>query len=782
MKFKIRTKVLVTVSVFLVLALGITDTVWYQAVRPILTTRLQEAQHQIGFRAADKVKDFLDAKVRTLIVHAQSAAFLSQNKDLERLELLAFFSQDQDIDKISFINARGMEEIAFTRTGEVAKTDLEDKKNSPAFVTTTFRFGKEYISDVTFNNNKAVITIAVPITIPEVRQRLTGLTTESSGILKSQESVLGVLEINVSMDHLFEELTALGTQQSGYLYVIDKKGSVIAYKDTSTAGGSMDFTNFPPVKQFVNLTNQDTATSQTANLIEYVNEKNEQVLGTFVSVPKINWAVIIQQPRSLALADFSKVTTFALFLLLGGILVCTPITFFLAKKFTDPIQSLVKGAHIFGEGKLDYRVSLRTNDEFDELAGAFNQMATNLDDSTQKLERNKDIISAERNKLAVVLSGISDAVIAIGLNRQILLFNTVAQELTGYKEIDVLGKPLDQLIKLYFKENIIQATTYSPIRLDNYEGILWSQKNLKLVTPTQHELFVNVVASQIKEGEKVGVGCILTMHDISKEHQLEEMKLDFVSMAAHELRTPITSIQGYAGLLKQAATKLSPDDNDSLQKLLLSSEILANLVDNLLNVSRIEQGRLILKITHITMGKLVKEVVDTIMPTAIEKKQKITILGNHEVLPQVLGDPARIKQVVTNLLSNAIKYTPELGSIIISISEQQDANKRILVVAVSDNGQGIAKEAMPHLFTKFFRAANPLVMEAKGTGLGLYISKSIIDMHMGKIWATSEKERGSTFAFALPIPSEADLKEYEEKAKNEEAPRRGVIISPTSSK
>jgi signal transduction histidine kinase len=270
-------------------------------------------------------------------------------------------------------------------------------------------------------------------------------------------------------------------------------------------------------------------------------------------------------------------------------------------------------------------------------------------------------------------------------------------------------------------------------------------------------------------------GSIMTFHDVSKETELEEMKLDFVSMAAHELRTPLTAIRGYADLIEmQNAEDLDDTGRELINRLQISSANLGNLIDNLLSVSRIERNMFSVDAKPVDLSKTIAGVVDNLRQTAETKQQKIEFNHPHE-LPVVLADSFRIGQVLANLIANAINYTQEGGQLTVNV-EKKDG---FLEISVSDNGPGIAPEPLKKLFTKFFRVSGALEQGSKGTGLGLFISKSIITMHKGKIWVESEVGKGSRFAFTLPLAGTQDIATYQQSAaKNDLTVKngQGIII------
>ncbi len=241
---------------------------------------------------------------------------------------------------------------------------------------------------------------------------------------------------------------------------------------------------------------------------------------------------------------------------------------------------------------------------------------------------------------------------------------------------------------------------------------------------------------------------------LAKEAQLERMKLDFVAMSAHELRTPLTTVVGYLSLLLEdpvTMQKLNTEERESMNRSFYNATRLGKLIDNLLVVSRIEKGRISLNLQPIQMEELIERIVNELNSLAQMKKILLEFEKPARPLPVVQGDRLRIEEVVSNLIGNALNYTAQ-GSVRLSIAVHDPE----LIIAVKDTGAGIPKEARMHLFTKFFRVKVPLEAGTKGTGLGLYIAKNIIDAHGGRIWVESEVGKGSAFFFSIPIAHSAE--------------------------
>ena len=245
-----------------------------------------------------------------------------------------------------------------------------------------------------------------------------------------------------------------------------------------------------------------------------------------------------------------------------------------------------------------------------------------------------------------------------------------------------------------------------------------------------------------------------------KNYQLEQqnlaiqeanrLKTEFVSMASHELRTPLTSIQGYAELLLEDE-QIAEAHRESLTIVKKNSERLLGLINDLLDLSRVEAGRLDLHRTNLDLARLIPEVAGSLRPLIEMKRQRLRLdLG--DALPAVWADADRVTQILTNLISNAHKYTLAEGSITVG-ARRDDGFVR---VDVSDTGIGLSPEDQAQLFTKFFRANNRSLQAGSGTGLGLVISRLLVELHGGRITVSSAPGQGSTFSFSLPalkVPS-----------------------------
>jgi signal transduction histidine kinase len=250
------------------------------------------------------------------------------------------------------------------------------------------------------------------------------------------------------------------------------------------------------------------------------------------------------------------------------------------------------------------------------------------------------------------------------------------------------------------------------------------------------------------------LGTVSIFRDITHEVEVERLKSEFVATVSHELRTPMTSIKGYVEIMLMGATgPLSEQQAHFLQVVKQNTERLAILVNDLLDVSRIEAGKVTLSMQALDLSEVVDEVLSTYAQRM--KDEDRPMIFSRDVppaLPRVTGDRERVLQILDNLVENAYQYTPVNGHILVRLSQVG----REVQIEVTDDGIGIPEEDQPRVFERFFRGEDPLVMATSGTGLGLQIVQTLVELHKGRIWFESSGVRGegSTFYVTLPINEE----------------------------
>jgi PAS domain S-box-containing protein len=347
--------------------------------------------------------------------------------------------------------------------------------------------------------------------------------------------------------------------------------------------------------------------------------------------------------------------------------------------------------------------------------------------------------------------------VVIDKTSRITIFNPVAVEMTGWTADDAKNIDVNLVVKILQENGQPFPKESNPFSL-----ILQNQKKIdstvQLISKSGKQFFISLVAAPIIINGAI-TGVAFTMRDITSQRNAEQQKLDFISTASHEMRTPVAAIEGYLSLaMNDKISSIDAKAREYLEKAHSSTQQLGKLFQDLLNSSKAEDGRLVNHPEVIELGAYISRLAEGFQ-LAAEKKHLIVnfaLINSKVDQPDPTGkiitpmfyayaDPARLMEVLTNLFDNSVKYT-ESGNITIGLG----GNDTTITLFVRDTGVGIPAESINHLFQKFYRVDNSAVRTIGGTGLGLYISKKIIELYRGKIWAESEVGKGSTFYINLP--------------------------------
>jgi PAS domain S-box-containing protein len=360
-------------------------------------------------------------------------------------------------------------------------------------------------------------------------------------------------------------------------------------------------------------------------------------------------------------------------------------------------------------------------------------------EQTDRLGRMLRGQEVEASKSQAILEGVADGVMVADAQGQVILFNAAAERILGLQREEAMGRSTSEMLGLYGG----QAQDWMEA-ISKWQGVQELEEYLAARLEIGGRI-VSVHLAPVLMGQEF-LGTVSVFRDVTAEVEAERAKSEFVSTVSHELRTPMTSIKGYADLLLMGAVgSLSDDQQRFLTIIKSNTDRLTLLVNDLLDISRIESGRLVLTPRVVRIDDLITQVVTALAARAAERALNLHT-DLPQVLPEIFVDPDRVIQVLTNLVGNACRYTPSGGEIVVLARAKGDEIR----VSVRDTGIGISEDDQKRLFSRFFRSDDPVVQDAPGTGLGLSITKSLVEMHGGQIWVESTLGEGSTFTFTLP--------------------------------
>ena len=418
-----------------------------------------------------------------------------------------------------------------------------------------------------------------------------------------------------------------------------------------------------------------------------------------------------------------------LFLLFIGVGMGAVFTVLAGPAILQPIASLIRSVREIQQGNLDLVVNIRSQDEIGQLGEAINQMTASLREFRRSDQAH--LLRAQRST-QLALDSLSDAVAICDPGGKIELANETARQLFGLAPESTVDEAGNEKITQIFWRVCRKERPYRP---KGYEAAIQ-------IFMREEEHFFLPQAIPIFDQERQLVGVTLMLTDVTRWRHLDEVKTDLISTVSHELKTPLTSIRlAIHILLNEKLGPLSPQQMEILVTAREDSDRLYRVIEDLLDISRIESGQAEITLQPVTVEELVLQATDKMRAAFLDQKITLNIELAPDV-PRVLADPTRFQLVFDNLLSNALKYTRIGGEV--TIKAQLDDN--MVRFSVEDTGIGIAPEFLPRLFEKFFRVPG---QEQISSGLGLTIAKEIVETHGGAIAATSQLGKGTRFTFTV---------------------------------
>ncbi len=565
--------------------------------------------------------------------------------------------------------------------------------------------------------------------------RLT-LTTSSFGSL--QDEAL----IESTKAELLSDLNKLTSSEQEYMRLINRDSSIPDDRRAALASlPSMRNDISSNIHQLIELKEQGAPQSE-------VIAQTEKVISQEEGLSNAIEAIITSETSEIATTDEETaqaanrlgyinfwVTAFALvYVVLLGWMIAVIIT--------NRIKKLRLGAIRIANGDFTYKVDIKSGDEFGQTAQSFNQMGDRLQESYNKLV-------LEKKRHETLLQSMTDGIIALDHDGTVLLTNKAALNMLNLPDQDsTIGKSIFDIFPLH------STSTHRKIakkQRPEYRTLSTGEASSEVFEfrPTKNsddKEFLGVSVSPVVLHKTI-TGLVLVIRDVTKEREIDRMKTEFISLASHQLRTPLSAIRWFGEMLLNGdGGELNEEQKELAVNMMDSTHRMIDLVNSLLNISRIESGRIIIDPRPTDIKELVEGIVTDLKAKIAEREQNIAV-SVHSNLPKINLDPSLIGQVYMNLLTNAIKYTPRGGDIAVIVSKKDD----FIVTQVSDSGFGIPKKQHGQVFQKFFRAENVISVETDGNGLGLYLIKAIVESSGGEIWFESEENKGTTFWFSLPM-------------------------------
>jgi len=351
-------------------------------------------------------------------------------------------------------------------------------------------------------------------------------------------------------------------------------------------------------------------------------------------------------------------------------------------------------------------------------------------------------------RLQAMLASIGDGVVATDNKGKVIFLNEVAQDMLSWTP-EMVGKPLEDVSVLADENGRAVSVKRHPLHrcIQTRKKII--AQNYHFVREGQYNLAVYISATPIINQNKEVVGAIEVFRDITKEKEIDKAKSEFVYLASHQLRTPLSTINWYLELLlDEDAGKINHEQKEYIQEAHENTRHMVALVNEILDVSRLELGTLTVKYETVDVRPIIKDCTNEVTPMLKKKEIKLTT-NVPDPVPLLFSDPKLIRIIFQNLMTNAVKYTPEKGHVRVAI----ELTDHQVNITVADTGFGIPKNVQNKVFSKLFRADNIKNREPSGTGLGLYTVKSVVEQLGGNIRFESEQNKGTTFFVTLPLKS-----------------------------
>lgn len=399
---------------------------------------------------------------------------------------------------------------------------------------------------------------------------------------------------------------------------------------------------------------------------------------------------------------------------------------FITRMTTRPLREITRAARELASGKFGEKIMIDTRDESEELGHAFNEMSA-------RLQEMLDTISGDKARLDSIMDNIADGVILTDSEGNLVITNQAAEKLFNIKGEAVKAKSFIETVRDHEINNLLVACLKT------------GREQTGQFELTKINRFIRVIIIPVVSDHNHGA--LILIQDLTELRSLQTMRREMVGNISHEFRTPLAGVKAMVETLQDGAMREPELAKDFLSRIEVEVDRMTQLVTELTELSRIETGKAELRIELLELNTLLEEVISELKPQV--ERQNLTLETTlAEDLPTIPADKDRLRQVMINLIHNAIKFNRPGGDIRVSTKLSGDS----VIVEVADTGIGVAKENLPHIFERFYKADR--ARTGHGSGIGLAIVKHVVEAHGGKVRAKSEQDRGSTFTFNLPVTTQ----------------------------
>jgi signal transduction histidine kinase len=746
----------------------------YQETRNSLVSLQREKALTAAVRIEQFLRDIESQLGWTALPHVAQGIDAMENRRLDFLKLLR---QAPAVTEVTHLDGQGRERLMISRLAMDRVDAMTDFSKDPRFVEA--RKGKTWFGPVYFRKETEPY---MAISIPEARDRP------------------GATVVDVNLKFIWDVVSRIRIGQKGIAYVVDEKGYLVAHPDISLVLRKVDLSGLPQVKDALAAGPE----AEWREVPEARDSGGEPVLSAYARVPQTGWRVFVEEPSSAVFAPLYDAILRTIFLLLAGVVISVFASLFLARRMVDPVRALQAGAVKIGAGDLNARIDVRTGDELEDLAGRFNTMTEQLRESYADLEKKVQTRTAELRETLEQQTATSDVLKVIsGSPTDVMpVFGAIVRSARDLGQASNAyafrydGERLHYITSTDDRREVLDSlAAASPFPADDASlsgRVVRARRPLQIsdiaIEPGYNPRWRSVGTRgrllgvpMLREGVPVGVltvawpepgevpekfvrvlqtfadQAVIAVENVRLFNEIQEKgrqlevankhKSDFLANMSHELRTPLNAIIGFSEvMLSGMAGNMPEKQKEFIGDIRDSGKHLLALINDILDLSKIEAGRMELDVARFDLPAAMSNAMTLVRGRAERHGIRLASDISSEV-GAYDGDERKFKQIVLNLLTNAVKFTPEGGTVTLGARQANGA----YVFSVSDTGVGIAPEDQGAIFEEFRQVGKDYDRKAEGTGLGLALTKRLVELHGGRIAVESVVGRGSKFTFTLPL-------------------------------